>query len=407
MKEEMKQKGIGTECAHNDTHEIMEHAHILPIFATSTFTFDDAAQGMERFSGKTEGYTYSRFGNPTTSAIEQQLARLEAHGLKNENGSRLELRALLHASGQSAMATMFLSNLKAGDCILSDHSLYGGTHEFLHSFLPQFGIKAIFADMNDLDLVEEVLQKNAAIRLLNLETPSNPTMQCVDIKAACDLAKKYNKKVTVDNTVATPYLQQPFAYGADFVFHSTTKFLNGHGSSIGGVLIGRDIEFMKTKAYNTYKLLGATSSPFDAFLLGQGIKTLPMRMEKHCSNAMLVANFLSGHPAVNKVYYNGLPGHPGYAISIQQMKRPGSLMSFELKGDITKAIQFIDKLKICVRAVSLGTTDTLISHPASMSHSGMPRDLRYKAGISDSLVRMSVGLEDVDDILNDLEQALQ
>jgi methionine-gamma-lyase len=231
-------------------------------------------------------------------------------------------------------------------------------------------------------------------------------MDCTDIEAICKLAKQYSILVTIDNTFATPYLQQPFRYGADFIFHSTTKFLNGHGTSIGGVLVGRDVQFMNTKGARTAKLLGAVSSPFDAFLLIQGVKSLELRMEKHCDNAMGVANFLSQHLAVSKVHYNGLPSHRDYELSKKQMRKPGAMLSFELKGGFDAGKKFIDKLQLCVRAVSLGTIDTLISHPASMSHSGMSKEAREKSGISDGLIRMNVGLENMNDIVNDLDQAL-
>ena len=232
-------------------------------------------------------------------------------------------------------------------------------------------------------------------------------MQCFDIEGICRLAGQNNIQVTVDNTFATPYLQQPFKYGADFVFHSTTKFLNGHGTSIGGVLIGRDMDFMKTKAYNTYKLLGGTSSPFDAYLLIQGMKTLELRMEAHCKNAMQVALFLADHPTVAQVHYAGLPSHPDAATVQKQMRMPGAVLSFELKEGFEGGKRFINKLNMCVRAVSLGTVDTLISHPASMSHSGMSREDRYKAGITDGLIRMSVGIESINDILQDIGNALE
>ena len=231
-------------------------------------------------------------------------------------------------------------------------------------------------------------------------------MQCIDLAAVCSIAKRYGVKVTVDNTFATPYLQQPFKYGVDFVFHSTTKFLNGHGTSIGGVLAGRDINFMNKQCYQTVKLLGANSNPFDAFLLIQGIKTLELRMKQHCNNALEVATFLENHKAIAKVNYNGLPSHPDYKTSAKQMRHPGAVLSFELKEGFEGGKKFIDRLNMCVRAVSLGTVDTLISHPASMSHSGMLRDDRIAAGITDGLIRMSVGLENISDILKDLDQAL-
>lgn len=242
---------------------------------------------------------------------------------------------------------------------------------------------------------------------MHIETPANPTIQCVDIEAVTRIAKEKNLLVSVDNTFASPYLQQPFKYGVDFVFHSTTKFLNGHGTAIGGVLLGKDLEKMKTNVWKWHVLLGGNSNPFDAFLLSQGLKTLELRMERHCANAMKVARFLAAHPAVAHVNYTGFTSHPDHAVSQKQMKHPGALMSYELKGGIEAGKQFIDRLQMCVRAVSLGTVDTLISHPASMSHVGVAREERLKYGITDGLIRMSVGIENIADILNDLDQALK
>ncbi len=398
-------EGMGTAAIHSTATANTANAHLMPIFASSTFTFDSAEQGMNRFSGKESGFIYSRFGNPTTNAAAEAIANLEAFKIKYEEQT-LSLKALLHASGQAAMATMFLSNISAGDTVLSHFSLYGGTHEFLYNFLPHFGIHSLIVDLKDLNKVEDILRKTPSLKIIHIETPANPTMDCIDIAAVCGLAKKYNIKVTVDNTFATPYLQQPFSYGADFVFHSTTKFLNGHGTSIGGVLVGKDPVFMQTKAYETYKLLGSTSSPFDAFLLLQGIKTLEVRMTKHCENAMDIAAFLNKHPAIAKVNYNGLPSHPDHAISKKQMRLPGAVLSFELKGGLEEGKRFINKLKVCTRAVSLGTVDTLISHPASMSHSGVSAEDRIKSGVTDGLIRMSVGLENIQDLTKDLDQAL-
>jgi methionine-gamma-lyase len=397
---------MGTAAIHGTGKPTADNAHLTPIFATSTFTFDSAEQGMDRFSGKEPGYIYSRFGNPTCAVAEEIIAMLESFNLKDEHNEDLKLKALLHSSGQSAMTTMFMSNLSAGDAVLSNYSLYGGTFEFLNNLIKDFGISTVFTDLRKPDVAEDILRNNSSIKLIHLETPSNPTMQCVDIGAICRIAKKYNVKVTVDNTFATPYLQQPFQYGADFVFHSTTKFLNGHGSAIGGVLLGKDLEFMNGKVYRTYKLLGCNSNPFDAFLLIQGIKTLPVRMDRHCSNAIAVADFLSAHPAVEKVHYNGLPSHPDHAVSLKQMRQPGAVLSFELKDGFEKAKEFINALRLCILAVSLGTVDTLISHPASMSHAGMSKESRQASGITDGLIRMSVGLEYIQDIIDDLEQAL-
>ena len=398
--------GISSVAIHTSGHNNAEFAHITPIFATSTFTFDTAESGMERYSGPDKTRIYSRWGNPTFTAAEETIAALESFGIFNADGSPLKLKALLHASGQSAMTTMFMSNLQSGDTILSHFALYGGTNELFKSVLPQSGIKATIIDMRDLNMVEDALKKDTSIKLIHVETPANPTLQCIDLAGISELAKKYNCIFTVDNTFATPYLQQPFKYGADFVFHSTTKFLNGHGTAIGGVLLGKDLEKMNTTVWKLHTLMGGNSNPFDAFLLGQGMKTLEIRMDKHCSNAMEVANFLNAHTAIEKVNYNGLSTHPDYAIAQKQMRHPGALMSFELKAGLVGGKKFIDKLQMCVRAVSLGTVDTLISHPASMTHSSLTPEERLKYGITDGLIRMSVGIENIADILNDLNQAL-
>lgn len=381
-------------------------SHITPIYATSTFVFDNAEQGMERFASIDKEKVYSRWGNPTFKECEQKIAALEAFGLCDEQGTPLPLKALLHASGQAAMATLFFSTLKNGDKILSHHSLYGGTFEIMHRVLASSGIHPIIEDLHDLNRAEDWIIKDPSIKLIHIETPANPTIQCVDIEALTKLAKKYGKMVSVDNTFATPYLQQPFRFGVDFVFHSTTKFLNGHGTAIGGVLIGKDIEFMKTKAWKWHALLGGNANPFDAYLLTQGIKTLELRMDRHCNNAMIVANYLNDHAAIAHVNYTGLTTHPDFHISARQMKHPGPMMSFELKGGLDAGKNFINQLQMCTRAVSLGTVDTLVSHPASMSHAGLSREDRLLFGIGDGLIRMSVGIENIEDILNDLEQAL-
>ncbi|HEY9261043.1 aminotransferase class I/II-fold pyridoxal phosphate-dependent enzyme [Chitinophaga sp.] len=390
---------------HAAQSDMAENAHLVPVYATSTFTFDNAQQGMDRFSGTAPGYIYSRFGNPTVTVAENLIATLEAFGIEQEDGSPLPLKALLHSSGQAAMATLFLANVAAGDTVLTHYSLYGGTHEFLFDFLPKFGVKALIADLHQLEQVEQLLQTDHSIKMIHIESPANPSMRCVDIAAICKIAATHSVKVSVDNTFATPYLQQPFRYGADFVYHSTTKFLNGHGTAIGGVLLGKDLPLMQ-KVNKTAKLLGGCANPFDTFLLIQGIKTLELRMKQHCSNAQRVAEFLDAHAAVAIVNFNGLPTHPDYELSARQMRHPGAVMSFELKNGFDAAVRFIDKLQMCLRAVSLGTLDTLVSHPASMTHSGMKKEDREKAGISDGLIRISVGLESVEDIVRDLAQAL-
>ena len=307
----------------------------------------------------------------------------------------------------AAISTLMIATLKPGDKIITHFSLYGGTDELVTKVLPVHGITAIIADLRDLNKTKDILKSDPAIKMMYLETPANPTIQCVDLDELSKLAKQYKLIVACDNTFATPYLQQPFKYNIDFIVHSTTKFLNGHGTAIGGVLLGKDIELMKTKITKVHRLLGGNSNPFDAFLLIQGIKTLELRMDRHCHNAMEVANFLELHSSVAKVNYTGLASHPDHHTAMKQMKHPGGMMSFELKGGLQAGINFMNKLQMCVRTVSLGTCDTLLSHPASMSHHGVPKEEREKYGITDGLIRMNVGIENIQDIIDDLDQALK
>ncbi|HEY5406278.1 MAG TPA: PLP-dependent aspartate aminotransferase family protein [Ginsengibacter sp.] len=399
--------GFSSVAIHSGHEDDGSNAHLTPIYASSTYVFDSAEQGMRRFNGEEKGYIYSRWGNPTMAEAEKKIAALESFGIRDENGNPFQLKTLLHASGMAALATLLLGNLKAGDKILSHFSLYGGTQELMEKVLPGLGIEAIIVDLRNLNAAEDAIKNDRGIKMLYLETPANPTIQCVDIEELTKLGKRNNLIVAVDNTFATPYLQKPFKYGVDYVFHSTTKFLNGHGTAIGGALVGKDIEYMETRMTKVHRLLGGCSNSFDAFLLTQGMKTLEVRMQRHCDNAMQVAKFLQQNESVSKVNYLGLTSHPDYSTANKQMKHPGAMLSFELKDGLAAGKKFIDKLQMCVRAVSLGTCDTLLSHPASMTHFGVPKEKREKYGITDGLIRMSVGIENIEDILNDLDQALK
>ena len=391
--------GWGSLAVHGGHKQDPMYAHQVPIYASSTYVFDDAEQGMRRFSGKEEGYIYSRWGNPTMTEAEEKIAALETFGLG------IEAKGILHSSGMAAISTLMLATLKPGDKIITHYSLYGGTNELVNKILPGFNITSIITDLRDLNKAEEILKADPSIRMMYLETPANPTIQCVDIDELSKLAKQHNCIVACDNTFATPYLQQPFQYDVDFIVHSTTKFLNGHGTAIGGILLGKDIELMKTTVTKVHRLLGGNSNAFDAFLLIQGIKTLEVRMERHCHNAMEVANFLEQHPAVAKVNYTGLASHPDHYTAMKQMRHPGAMLSFELKSGLQGGSDFMNKLKMCVRTVSLGTCDTLLSHPASMTHHSVPKEEKEKYGITDGLIRMNVGIENLQDIINDLNQA--
>jgi methionine-gamma-lyase len=398
--------GFSSAAIHAGHAQDPNYAHITPIYASSTYVFDSAEQGMRRFTGEENGYIYSRWGNPTITEAEEKISALETFGITDAAGNPLAVKTILHASGMAALSTLMIANLKAGDKILSHFSLYGGTQELVDKVLPPLGIEAVIADLRDLNQAEAALKANPSVKMLYLETPANPTIQCVDIEALTKLGKQYHCIVAVDNTFATPWLQQPFRYGVDYVFHSTTKFLNGHGTAIGGTLTGTDIERMSGPITKVHRLLGGNSNPFDAFLLVQGMKTLDVRMERHCSNGVQVADYLQQHSAVAKVNYLGLESHPDRATSLKQMRHPGAMMSFELKGGLEAGKKFIDSLRMCVRAVSLGTCDTLLSHPASMTHFGVPKEKREQYGITDGLIRLSVGIENIEDILRDFEEAL-
>ena len=407
--------GFSSVAIHGGHQDDPNYAHLTPIYASSTYVFDEAEQGMRRFSGEEKGYIYSRWGNPTITAAEEKITALEGFGVLDANGSPLALKTILHSSGMAAISTLMIGTLKAGDKVLTHYSLYGGTQELIEKVLPPLGIEAVIADLRDLNIAATMIKADNKIKMLYLETPANPTIQCVDLDELTKIAKLNNVFVAVDNSFATPWLQQPFMYGVDFVVHSATKFLNGHGSAIAGSLTGKDIEQMNGHITKVHRLLGGNGNPFDAFLLTQGMKTLEVRMERHCHNAMEVAGFLETHPAVGKVNYLGLASHPDHAVAMKQMRHPGAMLSFEMKdarpdGSVGRGLeaakQFIDKLQMCTRAVSLGTCDTLLSHPASMTHYSVPKEKREQYGITDGLIRMSVGIENVQDIIMDLQQAL-
>ncbi|MBL7719497.1 MAG: PLP-dependent transferase [Flavipsychrobacter sp.] len=406
MAEKSKGLGLETTCIHGGHKGEQHRAHLTPIYATSTYTFDSTEQGVSVFKGEEPGYIYGRFGNPTINEAEEKIAQLEAYGLADTNGEPLQLKAILHASGMAAFTTLVLGNMKAGDKIISHHSLYGGNQELIDKIFPNLGIETIIVDFHDLDTVAKTLKDNPSIKLMHIETPANPTLQCVDMAAVSALGKQYGLIVTADNTFATPYLQQPFKYDVDYVIHSTTKFLNGHGTAVGGILIGRDIDKMKTGITKAHRLLGGNSNAFEAFLLTNGLRTFALRMERHCANAQKVADFLDKQDSVSVVNYPGLTSHPDYEICKKQMKHAGAVLSFELKGGFDAAVKFMDKLQLCTNAVSLGTCDTLVSHPASTTHVGVAKEDRVKFKITDGLIRMSVGIETVEDIIDDIAQAL-
>ncbi len=374
--------------------------HILPIYATSSFAFSSIDQGIDIFAGKEKGHVYGRYGNPTIEAVSDKIVAMESHGLD------VEAAGLMVSSGMAAISTLVLGLLQSGDKILTQGNLYGGTTELFSKIIGRFGVETLFTDLRDLEKTEMILKANPAVKLLYFETPANPTLACVDMEALVGLARKYKVQTAADNTFCTPYLQRPFRFGVDHIIHSTTKFLNGHGNSIAGALVSRDAEWLRTKAWQAMKLAGTNCNPWDAWLVHNGMKTLFLRMDRHSQNAQALAEFLEKHPKVERVNYNGLPSHPDHELAKRQMSQFGGMLSFELKGGIEAGVAFMKKIRFCTLAPTLGDADTLILHPASMSHLNIPRELRMENGITDGLIRVSVGIENVEDIREDLEQAI-
>ena len=390
-----KNLGFATRQIHAGKTSNDAGALCAPIYQTSTFEFETVEQGGARFAGQESGYIYSRLGNPTVGVVEAKMAELEG----GED-------ALATASGMGAISTAIWSSVEAGDEIVASDTLYGCTYALLNHGICKFGVKVTFIDMTNLEALKAALTDKT--RVVYLETPCNPTLKIVDIAAVSELAHAYNPaiKVMVDNTFCTPYLQRPLELGADVVVHSATKYLNGHGDVIAGVVVGSK-EFIGTcRMFGLKDMTGAVMSPFNAFLMARGMKTLDIRMERHCANAKKVAEFFAGHPAVDKVYYPGLDTFPGHEIAARQMKLPGGMISIELKADKAATATALNKLELCVIAVSLGDAETLVEHPATMTHSTYSAEELKVAGISVGLVRISVGLEDPEDIIADFKAVL-
>ena len=357
----------------------------VPIYQTATYAWEDVDK-------KRKGYWYSRMGNPTRKALEDTVARLE--------GGKA---GFAFVTGMAAETTI-LHLLKTGDHIISTDDVYGGTYNLFQNIMTDFGLEFTFLRMDSREKIEAAVKPNT--RMLWIETPSNPLLNIVDIEMAIKVARKHNLLTVVDNTFATPYLLKPIEYGADIVFHSTTKYLNGHSDVSGGVLVTTTDELTERFDYLTSGL-GTPAAPFDCWLVLRGIATLSVRMERHEKNAFAVANFLKDHPNVRKVYYPGLESHPGHEIAKRQMKGFGGMVSFEINGGAEETNNFLRKIKVFTLAVSLGSVISLTEHPATMSHKSMPEEYRLKAGITNELVRLSVGLENVDDLIEDLRQALE
>lgn len=378
-------------------------AHVPPIYATSTFTYENLEDAFEFFKtgGKNkEVYTYSRMGNPTVRFVADKIAALESYELEGD------YFGMLFASGMAAISAAVLSYVKSGDKIITQGNLYGTTNQLLVSLLKDFGVETIYADLKDLNFVEDLIINDDKIKLLYIETPANPTLACYDLDGIAAIALNLGIKTIVDNTFASPYIQQPLKFGIDCVVHSSTKFLNGHGTGTSGVLVGKMEEEWYQKVYGIQKMIGGICSPFEAFLLNNGIKTLPLRMEQHQKNALQLAQFLEQHPQVNKVNYLGLESHPDHTLAKEQMQGYTGMLSFEINGGLEAGMSFMRAIQFCTLTASLGTADTLVTHPASTSHSNVPKEQRLQFGITDGLIRMSVGMENIEDIIGDIQQAL-
>ena len=392
---EMKKLGLGTTAIHAGTLKNLYGTLAMPIYQTSTFIFDSAEQGGRRFALEEAGYIYTRLGNPTTTVLENKIAALE----EGEAGIAM-------SSGMGAISSTLWTVLKAGDHVVTDKTLYGCTFALMCHGLTRFGIEVTFVDTSNLDEVKNAMKENT--RVVYLETPANPNLKIVDLEGVCKVAHTNpNTLVIVDNTFATPYMQKPLKLGVDVVVHSATKYLNGHGDVIAGLVVTNKELADQIRFVGLKDMTGAVLGPQEAYYIIRGLKTFEIRMERHCKNARTIADFLNKHPKVEKVYYPGLESHPGYEIAKKQMKDFGAMISFELKGGFEAGKTLLNNLKLCSLAVSLGDTETLIQHPASMTHSPYTKEEREAAGITDGLVRLSVGLENVEDIIADLEQGLE
>jgi methionine-gamma-lyase len=386
-------------------------AHIAPIYQTSTFVFDDTQAVDDYVAGRKDGFMYARSRHPGRRALAAKIAALEGYNLikaARAAGQTGEVVAgEIFASGMAAINATLMGIAKAGQHIIAQDVLYGSTEHLVADVLPQFGISHSLVPRMEPELLEMELERHPNTAAIHLETPANPTMTLVDIALTAEIAHAHNALLVVDNTFATPVLQRPLELGADVVVHSTTKYINGHGTVIGGAVVCKDVALLKQKIYPLLRFQGAVPSPFDCWLTNLGLKTLPLRMKQHCANAMKVARFLEGHPAIETIYYPGLESFPQHALAQRQMDDFGAMIALEVKGGLAAVRRVLDRVQLCALGVSLGTVDTLIQHPASMTHAVVPPDVRLAQGITDGLLRISVGIEDVADILADLEQALQ
>lgn len=391
----MKKHDFSTRTIHSGYEKNEHGALATPIYQTSTFIFDNAEQGGRRFALEEDGYIYSRLGNPTNSQVEAKLADLE-------NGEA----AVSAASGMGAITSVVWAQVGQGDHIVAAKTLYGCSFAYLNHGVQRFGVEVTFVDTTNPDNVKAAMKENT--RLVYIETPANPNMVLTDIQAIAEIAHENEGCIlVVDNTYCTPYIQRPLDLGADVVVHSATKYLNGHGDVIAGFAVGKKEFIDEVRLVGIKDMTGASLSPFDAYLINRGMKTLNLRMDRHCSNAQKLAEFLESHEKVASISYPGLDSFPQKELYEKQMSLPGAMIAFELKGGIEAGKKLMNSVELCTLAVSLGDIETLIQHPASMTHSPYSEEERLECDITEGLVRLSVGLEDPDDIIDDLRQALE
>lgn len=374
--------------------------HTLPLYATSSYEMESLEHSIDLFEGKKDGFVYSRYGNPTVQALEEKIALLESKNYKKD------VKAIMTSSGMSAISTLLIELLNTGDVLLTSDGLYGGSTELLISLSAKIGFTLIYADLNDLEAMTQIHDQHK-VSVIYFESPANPLLNCIDIKKLASFAKKRKIKTVCDNTLSTPYLQQPLALGIDYVIYSTTKYLAGHGNCIAGCIVSGHLDKMKGPILKNMRLLGTNCSPFEAWLTYNGMKTLFLRMQRQCFNANSLAIFLENHTKIKKVNHTSLITHPNHELALNQMSDHAPLMSFEVKGGFKGAKNFINNLKLITHAPTLGDLDTLVLHPASSSHRNISEVKRKKIGITEGLIRMSTGIENIEDLKNDIKQALE
>ncbi len=392
-REALESMGTATKAIHGGGfHDKNAGALSTPIYQTSTFVFDSAEQGGRRFAGEESGYIYSRLANPTNDVVEKKVALLEGGEA-----------AVSFSSGIGAISSVLWTLLRAGDHVIADKTIYGCTFAFLNHGISRYGVEVTFVDTSHPEEVKAAMKPNT--KVVYLETPANPTLKVADIQAVAEIGHSQpGVTVVIDNTFATPINQKPLELGCDVVVHSATKYINGHGDVIAGFAVGKADFMSEVRFFGLKDMTGAVMSPNDAFLVGRGLKTIEIRMKKHCENAMKIAEYLEKHPKVEVVHYPGLKSSPYYEVAKKQMKMPGAMIAFEVKGGFEAGKKLINNVKLMKLAVSLGDAETLIQHPASMTHSPYTKEERLAGGITDGLIRVSIGLEDADDIIADFEQ---